>query len=153
MNVDVAIIGGGMVGATLACALADTPLKVVIIDPKPAGTPPSDTLFDLRVSAITRASQRIFAHLGAWQEMVAQRVAPFRQMRVWEQDGSDAHNEMHFDSAELSEPYLGHIVENRVILSSLYKVLQRKSQIQLLLGHRCATRNQIGICSWPMGKA
>lgn len=127
-----------MVGATLACALADTPLKVVIIDPKPADAPPSDTLFDLRVSAITRASQRIFAHLGAWPEMVAQRVSPFRQMRVWEQGSPDAHSEMHFDSAELSEPYLGHIVENRVILSSLYNVLQRQPQIQLLLGQRCA---------------
>ena len=137
MKVDVAIIGGGMVGATLACALADTSLKVVIIDPKAADSSPSDTLFDLRVSAITRASQRIFEHLGAWSEMVAQRVSPFRQMRVWEQGGPDAHSEIHFDSAELSEPYLGHIVENRVILASLYKVLVHKPQIQLLLGQRC----------------
>lgn len=137
MKVDVAIIGGGMVGATLACALAETPLKVVIIDPQATMTPPSESQFDLRVSAITRASQRIFTHLGVWPEMLAQRVSAFRQMRVWEQDDSASHAEMHFDSAELSEPNLGHIIENRVILSSLYKVLERKPQIQLMLGQRC----------------
>lgn len=134
MKVDVAIIGGGMVGATLACALADSPLTVVIIDPTTTIPPPNSTQFDLRVSAITRGSQRIFEHLGSWQEMVAQRVSPFRQMHVWEQSG---HGEMHFDSAELSEPYLGHIVENRVILSSLHKLLGNKANIELLLGQRC----------------
>lgn len=135
---DVAIIGGGMVGATLACALADTSLKVVIIDPQATMTPPSETKFDLRVSAITRASQRIFTQLDVWPEMLAQRVSPFQQMRVWEQDDPAAQAEMHFDSAELSEPYLGHIIENRVILSSLYKVLASKAQIQLMLGQRCS---------------
>ena len=136
MNVDVAIIGGGMVGATLACALGKTPLKVVVIDPNTADSPANKSKFDLRVSAITRGSQRIFEHLDVWQAMVAQRVSPFREMHVWEQ--RDA-GELHFDSAELSEPYLGHIIENRVILSSLYQRLAQHSNIQLMLGQRCTS--------------
>lgn len=135
MNVDVAIIGGGMVGATLACALGKTSLNVVVIDPSTHEPPTNKTKFDLRVSAITRGSQRIFEHLDVWQDMESQRVSPFREMRVWEQQGA---GELHFDSAELSEPYLGHIIENRVILSSLYQRLAQLTNIQLMLGQRCA---------------
>ena len=75
---DVLIIGGGMVGATLACALAGQQLQVGLIDPvgQPATTTPDK--FDLRVSAITRASQRVFMALGVWEAMMARRVSPFR---------------------------------------------------------------------------
>ncbi len=135
MSTDVVIAGGGMVGATLACALADTALDVVVVDPGSIDALTDNTThFDLRVSAITRGSQRIFEHLGAWQHMCAQRVSPFREMHVWEQNGQ---GEMHFDSAELSEPYLGHIIENRVILSSLYNVLSQQSNVTFMPGRRC----------------
>ena len=93
---DVIIIGGGMVGATLARALAPTRLRIALIEPQPPQAVHADTLFDLRVSAITRASQRIFEALDVWQGMVARRVSPFREMHVWEQAGK----EIHFDSAE-----------------------------------------------------
>lgn len=138
---DVTIIGGGMVGATLACALAETvtgqQLKIAIVDPQDLSNlelvKPDET-FDIRVSAITRASQHIFEAIGAWPTMVAQRVAPFRHMHVWEQAGN---SEIHFDSAELSEAQLGYIIENRIILNSLYERLKQLNNVTFLFGEAC----------------
>ena len=129
---DVLIIGGGMVGATLACALGELPLRVGLIDP--AGQPATATpdKFDLRVSAITRASQRVFMALGVWEAMAACRVSPFREMHVWE-----GRHALHFDSADLSEPYLGHIIENSVITASLYARLTQQANLSLWLGQSC----------------
>lgn len=132
MKYDLAIIGGGMVGTTLARALAATRLRIALIEPQPQ-THQVDTKFDLRVSAITRASQRVFEALGVWQGMQAKRVSPFREMHVWEAQGK----EMHFDSADLSEPCLGHIIENSVITASLYDGIEQQANLECLFGRRC----------------
>ncbi len=139
---DVVIIGGGMVGATLARALTHSRLRIALIEPHPPQTQHSDTLFDLRVSAITRASQRIFETLGVWQDMVARRVSPFREMHVWEEQGK----ELHFDSADLSEPYLGHIIENSVITAGLYEGIEQQANLTCLFGKSCRqlTRTDTG---------
>ena len=142
-EVDVAIIGGGLVGATLACALIETDLSIVIIDPEDQRKISFATEHDMRVSAITRASQHIFASIGAWAGMVEQRVSPFRKMHVWEQAGEGVLNsEVHFDSAELSESQLGHIIENRVMLKSLYQRLETATNVELLFGQRCQQMQQ-----------
>ena len=129
---DLAIIGGGMVGVTLARALAATRLRIALIEPQPQ-THQVDGKFDLRVSAITRASQRVFEALHVWQGMQARRVSPFREMHVWEAQG----REMHFDSADLSEPCLGHIIENSVITASLYDGIEQQDNLECLFGRRC----------------
>jgi 2-polyprenylphenol 6-hydroxylase len=131
---DIVIVGAGMVGATLACALRHSGLHCALIDFTPHETNTTATQFDLRVSAITRASQRIFAALGVWPAMLAQRVAPFREMHVWDSSGQ---GELHFDSAELGEALLGHIIENRVITAALLAGLQGVSNIDVLQGQRC----------------
>ena len=131
---DIAILGGGMVGATLACALADSDLQVAIIDPKHVDQADFSGLFDLRVSAITRGSQRIFENLQVWPAMQKAGVSAFRHMQVWQQDGR---GEMSFDCADLSESHLGHIIENRVIVASLYERLAKLENVTLLLGQRC----------------
>jgi 2-octaprenylphenol hydroxylase len=129
---DLVIIGGGMVGATLARALAASPLQVALVE---AAHPQTDIQgrFDLRVSAITRASQRVFEALDVWQGMQSRRVSPFREMHVWEEAG----REIHFDSADLSEPCLGHIIENSVIVASLYEGLEAQANLDCYFGQPC----------------
>ena len=117
---DIAIVGGGMVGACLAASLAQSSLRILVLETgKPSAASASGD-YDLRVSAITRVSERIFRSLGAWDAMTALRVAPFREMHVWDAGGT---GEVHFDSAEMGEDCLGHIIENRVISSALQQRL------------------------------
>lgn len=123
MDYDLIIAGGGMVGSALACALGQSDLKIALLEGLPLERiRPGDNL-DARVSAISRASQRIFAAVGAWDGMTAWRVSPFREMRVWDATGS---GQIHFDSATIGEPLLGWIIENRVIQ---YALLERARQL------------------------
>lgn len=125
---DVIVVGAGMVGATLACALGASQLKVALIE----GRPPVDFdphgEYDLRVSAITLASRAIFENLGAWPRMVARRVSPLREMRVWDADGEHG---LHLDSAELGEAELGYIIENRVVAAGLWDRLRELPEVTL----------------------
>jgi 2-octaprenylphenol hydroxylase len=126
---DVVIAGGGMVGAALACALGDSPLQVALVEGTPLDQVRPTAAMDVRVSAISRASQRLFAAVGAWEAMTAWRVSPFREMRVWDAAGS---GQIHFDSATLGEPLLGWIIENRVIQTALLERAQGLANVELL---------------------
>ncbi len=110
---DIVIVGAGMTGLTLACALKDTPLNIALVEAHPPVRGP-ERGFDLRVSAITRASEHIFSALGAWEAMTPRQ--PFREMHVWDAQGPGV---IHFDSADIGEDKLGHIIENRVIQDAL----------------------------------
>lgn len=126
---DVVIVGGGMVGATLGCALARQGRRIAVIEARePAPFDPAAD-YDLRVSAISRASQRIFEHLGAWPGMLARRASPYAHMHVWDATGN---GEIHFDCAELGEPNLGHIIENRVIQDALLERLKHEDNVSWL---------------------
>lgn len=115
MNYDVAIAGAGMVGATLACALAKAGLRVAVIEAGDPLPPPGEEP-ELRVSAITRASESILRAIDVWDTLPLERAGVFREMRVWDATGSGS---VHFDCAEIGTDALGHIVENGVIQRSL----------------------------------
>ncbi|QSA98603.1 UbiH/UbiF/VisC/COQ6 family ubiquinone biosynthesis hydroxylase [Methylococcus sp. EFPC2] len=124
---DVVIVGGGMVGATLACSLGDSPLKIAIIEDAPPPDFAPDQPHDLRVSAISIASANILKTVGAWRGIVARRLCPFRRMRVWEDKG-----DVEFRSDDINEPLLGHIVENRIIQLAVLERLHDFRNITLL---------------------
>ena len=117
---DVAIVGGGMVGATLATALLGGGMRVALIEARDIDTTWHPENYTGRVSAITHASMRILRSVGAWDEIAARRVSPYREMHVWDATGSGV---IHFDSADIGEPLLGHIIENQVIESALHERL------------------------------
>ncbi len=126
---EIVIVGGGMVGATLGCALAREGRNIAVVEARePAPFDPADD-YDLRVSALSRASQRIFESLGVWDGVVSRRASPYEHMHVWDATGD---GEIHFDCAELDEPNLGHIVENRVIQDALLEVLKAHDNVTWL---------------------
>lgn len=84
--VDVIIVGGGLVGASLAAGLRPAGLRIALVEPSAPERhwPTGDT--DIRVSALTRASQRWLEQLGAWPRMLSLGVAPYQHMQVWTAD-------------------------------------------------------------------
>ena len=123
-----------MVGAALACALAQRDFSVALLEAREPALDWNPAGYDLRVSAITRASQQLLQNLGAWQAMLDERATAYQQMHVWDRAGF---GEIHFDAADLAEPDLGHIVENRVIVRALWELLEG-SGAQVLVPVRLA---------------
>ncbi|WP_052384126.1 UbiH/UbiF/VisC/COQ6 family ubiquinone biosynthesis hydroxylase [Litchfieldella xinjiangensis] len=135
MQAEVIVVGGGMVGATLAALLGEAGIAVQVLDARPgpvdrqAGTGRPA----LRVSAVTEVSRRLFVGLGAWPAMQARRVTPYTGMHVWEQQGS---GEIRFDAEQAGVATLGHIVENEVILAALEERLERLPTVEMRYGCR-----------------
>ncbi len=132
-SVDIAIVGGGMVGLALAAALKETDLRIAIIE----GREPQQTLAelpDVRVSALSRSSQTLLENLGAWTGIAQRRMSPYCGMQVWEQD---SFANIEFDARTLAQPNLGHIVENRVIQLSLLEQVQQQENVQLFMPTTC----------------
>ncbi|WP_250655273.1 UbiH/UbiF/VisC/COQ6 family ubiquinone biosynthesis hydroxylase [Alkalimarinus coralli] len=145
---DIVIVGGGMVGATLACALSRTSYRVAVVEGQPldqllngmrgaghGGSADNESVdqYDPRVSALTVASQSFLENLGVWPRILEKRVSPYQEMKVWDGEGTAS---IEFSAAELYQPALGHIVENGVTVASLYEQLQADDKIALLTGER-----------------
>ncbi|MCU7937823.1 MAG: UbiH/UbiF/VisC/COQ6 family ubiquinone biosynthesis hydroxylase [gamma proteobacterium symbiont of Bathyaustriella thionipta] len=127
---DIIIVGGGMVGATLACALGNSAMKVAVIEAHQSDFNWSENSHDIRVSALTHASQHIFENLGVWPSMQHDGVAAYNKMNVWDASGQ---GQIHFNSVEVGQVDLGHIVENRVIQKAVQKKLADFENIDLLM--------------------
>jgi len=106
---DVVIVGGGMVGATVGASLAQVGMRVAIVEAAELAPPRSERFPALRVSALSVASQRTLEQIGAWSLLQQAGICPYTQMLVWE--GEDDQGTL-FDSADIAESHLGHIVEN-----------------------------------------
>lgn len=124
---DVAIIGGGMVGATLGCCLGDSGLRVAVVEDAPPPPFAAEQPHDLRVSAISIASASIVKTVNAWKGVVSRRYCPFRRMRVWEDRG-----DVEFRSEDINEPLLGYIVENRILQLALLDRLVEFANVDFL---------------------
>jgi len=134
---DVVIVGGGMVGACLAALLgADgrlAPWRVALVEPAVPRAPADDAV-DLRVSALSRASQRILAHAGAWSG-IAEHACPYSDMVVWDAASRpDARDALRFSAAETGEPDLGCIAENRRVQWALLESRHLRGVTQLRAG-------------------
>ena len=126
---EIVIVGGGIVGSTLALALSRAGVKTALIEKE---SPARYTLhqdYDLRVSAISLASEYLFRNLRVWDEVASARISPYKEMHVWNAAGSSA---LHFDSAELQQEHLGHIIENSLLQSVLLSHLQQEEQFELI---------------------
>lgn len=123
---DVLIVGGGPVGATAAALLqvatkdGRRPLRVAVLElNRPMPIAP-DAPLDSRVSALSRASERILNAIGAWPLIPQSRMQPYERMRVWHQSVQPRSADvLEFDAAYAGEPNLGYIVENRLIQTAV----------------------------------
>ncbi len=125
---DVIIVGGGMVGLTLSCLLAENDIKVALIEAQQPVDLNACAPYELRVSAISKSTQQVFKHIAAWQGMLNRRVCAYQQMHVWDATGEGS---IHFDAAEMGLDSIGHIIENRVIQFALYEQCVKLTSLKL----------------------
>ena len=118
---DIIVVGAGMVGAAFACAcaVANKSLSIAVVEPHKPDYNWDKNSFDIRVSAITHASQHFLENLDVWEQIKQQGAYAYSQMQVWDITGQGS---IHFDAAEVEEENLGFIIENRII----QKVLQQR---------------------------
>ncbi|NRA82252.1 MAG: FAD-dependent monooxygenase [Gammaproteobacteria bacterium] len=131
---DLAIVGGGMVGLALACALSDSDLRVAVIEGKTPSLTPSEQP-DIRVSALSQASKNILTRLNAWSAIEAGRHQPYLAMKVWD---SDSFGKIAFDAEQLRSDSLGTIVENSHIQAALWQQASQCANITLFHPYHCA---------------
>ena len=122
-HVDIAIVGGGMAGTALACALANTNYRIALIESFVSTPFSADHFFDPRVVALSAASRQFLQQIGAWEEIATQRLSPFERMHVWDAEGTA---EVVFDCRDAQQSTLGHIVENSLVVSALQHRLQQQ---------------------------
>lgn len=130
---DVVVVGGGMVGATVALGLANKGFDVLMLEHQAPDLSWDATVpMQTRVSALTRASENILKNLDAWKGVQKRRYHAFTDMHVWE---SASAAEVHFSSKEIQEPNLGYVVENQVIQSALWDEIVVHDKIEVGIGY------------------
>jgi 2-octaprenylphenol hydroxylase len=132
----VLVAGAGVVGLAVAALLATgrcaDRMRVQVLEARALPRWRAQEL-DLRVYALSRASQELLERLGVWPNVTARRACAYRRMHVWE--GEDpAGAALEFDSADIGEPDLGHIVEDNLLRTTLADVLAAAPNAELTLG-------------------
>lgn len=123
---DVIIVGGGMVGLALACALRHSGLKIVLIERGEA--PVRESLGrDCRVSAIVRGNVHILEGLGIWDYLQAD-AQPIRQMRVWDNQQPGG---IRFDCSEIGSDALGFLIENSRTQHAMHMALMESDAVEI----------------------
>ncbi|WP_051362105.1 UbiH/UbiF/VisC/COQ6 family ubiquinone biosynthesis hydroxylase [Solimonas soli] len=119
---DVAIVGGGLVGAAVALGLLQQGFSVQLIERGGAAPRVLDVNddYDLRVYALAPVCIALLERLGVWREVLATRSSPYERMQVWEDDPARA---LCFDAADVRAATLGHIVENGLLAELLWRRL------------------------------
>lgn len=147
---DLVIVGAGLVGQALAAAVAqrlsESDLRIALIDPSPSasgsrlaaaenasadGSAKTIQEYDLRVSALTERTRSFLSTVAVWQKMPEASICPYREMRVWDAEGTGS---VHFEAADLHLDCLGHIVENSVTLQALSQRLEELPSVDRLQG-------------------
>lgn len=124
LEVDVAVIGGGMVGASLAAALSGTGRRLLLIESVPFGAAAQPS-FDERTTALGNVSRRIFAGLGLWDSMACE-AAAIRTIHVSE---AGRFGFARLTAAEQGVEAFGYVVANRCIGAVLWRALSAASQL------------------------
>ncbi|HZW25519.1 MAG TPA: UbiH/UbiF family hydroxylase [Gallionella sp.] len=138
MEFDIVIVGGGLVGASLAASLRHSGLSLALVESQCSPALPEDPEladWDPRIYAISPGSRRFLEEAGAWDHLATRRVAPVEEMRVFGDDGA----KLEFSAYEMGVPELACILENRELQHALWQVLRHQDNLTLLHPARCAS--------------
>jgi 2-octaprenyl-3-methyl-6-methoxy-1,4-benzoquinol hydroxylase len=126
-NFDCVVVGGGMVGAASALSLANLGLTVALLEQHQPHFFDKTQALDLRVSAISLASEHLLTQLGAWPQLQQWRLCPYKRLGVWEHQASYTE----FNADDIEQSHLGHIIENRLVQLALWQQIKNHSKVTL----------------------
>jgi len=121
---DVAIVGGGVAGMTLACALSQRGFRVTVIDTQT----PQEAAQRLNVYAVSLLSGQIFTGLGIWDQILP-RIAQFHKIRL---SDADYPGVVTFEPGDLRLDRLGYVAEHQPLIEALHAYAQDQELIQVI---------------------
>ena len=133
MDFDVLIIGGGLVGASLAAALKTSDMSVALVEAQ--AVPEDSAGWDSRIYAISPGNAAFLAECGAWQRLDMRRAQQVEQMRVF----GDHNAGLDFSAYQVGAPELTFILESRLLQRALWQELQQQDNLTLFHPARCAS--------------
>ena len=132
-TVDVAVVGGGMVGAAAALALARGGLQVALLEARAPTAWSADHEVDLRVVGLAPSSLALLDELGVWTSIRNARAGSYRHMHVWDAASGAS---IDFDAASEGREALGCIVENNLVQWTLWQALEAAGGSSSASGNR-----------------
>ncbi|HUA81596.1 MAG TPA: FAD-dependent oxidoreductase [Dyella sp.] len=118
---DIAVVGGGMVGAAAALALSRAGFNTALLEARAPSPWQSGDDVDLRVVGLAPSSVALLDELGVWTSIRQARACPYARMHVWDaQSGAS----IDFDAADEGRDQLGYIVENSLVQWTLWQALE-----------------------------
>lgn len=118
---DVAVVGGGMVGAAAALALARAGFSTALLEARAPAAWDANAEVDLRVVGLAPSSVILLDELGVWTSIRDARAGPYSHMHVWDAESGAA---IDFDAASEGRDRLGYIVENNLVQWTLWQALE-----------------------------
>ena len=134
MDFDVVVVGGGLVGASLALALRASGLKLAVVEAQPPQPLADAADWDSRIYAISPGSAAFLEGCGAWSELDRARVSRVEEMHIF---GDDARSELDFSAYDAGLRELAFIVENRQLQHALWRALQQQHDIEVFAPTVC----------------
>ncbi|MCP3680671.1 MAG: hypothetical protein GY782_10650 [Gammaproteobacteria bacterium] len=127
---DIVIVGNGLIGSTLACALGNTDYRIAVIDKRlsPSPMPPNPGQFELRVNAYNAATEQLLREINVWEELPKDRIFPFCKVQVHSKNGGS----INFSAQDVQQPHLGHFIENSVVNNCLIDHTKQFNNIHMI---------------------
>ncbi len=136
LDYDVAIIGGGIAGLTLAAALKDSGMRIAVIEPQPQ----AEAIAKAQAYAVQLSSSQILRGIGVWQQIEPQ-VQHFSRVKL---SDADYPHSVEFIPADLKQPVLGFVAEHRVLAQELLRFLADCPTVELRCPERAIAYRQVG---------
>ena len=141
---DIIVVGGGIVGASVALGLAENQFKVTLIEHRVPPKFDESSIPDLRISAINSASVKLLKKLNIWHNVCSMRYHPYCCLKAWEWENSP----LVFSTNDLGSltHELGFMVENIVLQQALWNAITCHPQISVYCPSKVVSIQK----KWPL---
>jgi ubiquinone biosynthesis UbiH/UbiF/VisC/COQ6 family hydroxylase len=136
MEFDVVIVGGGLVGASLALALKDSGLRMALVEGREPPSLPRDDSWDIRVYAVTPGNAEWMHGLGVWQALDLSRITPVQEMHIY---GDSGGAQLEFSAYEACLAELAFIAESRLLQNALWQAVTGLDNLERFCPAGCAS--------------